>query len=407
MGRATAIDGLREHDLVAVVAPPGPAWLDLIRKVWAAGAALLPVDPRLPPSQVDSLLRLARPTVTISDPNDDGSARRIGGGVPASDAIVLVVHTSGTAGEPRLAQFERRAIEAAVSSSAEALGATPGDRWLCCLPLAHVGGLLVLLRGILLGAPVTILPRFDVASFADERDIEFASLVPTMLRRVLDAGVDLSTFRTILVGGAEVPAGLRARAGGTVVETYGLTESCGGVIYDGRPIGDVEVRLGAGDAIELAGPTLMSSYRSDARATAAAFTDDGWLATGDVGALDVDGRLRVLGRADDLITSGGEKVWPSAVEAAIVAHPKVRQVAAAGVSDPEWGQRVVVWVLPADPLDPPSLEELRRFAATTLAGHEAPRGLVLVDELPRTPSGKLRRSSLPQPTGSGPSTEPE
>ena len=407
MGRTPAIDGLRERDLVAVMADPSPVWLDVVREVWGAGAALLPVDPRLPPSQVEALLRLARPTVTISDSADRGSARRIDDGVPASEGIVLLVHTSGTGGDPKLAQFERSALEAAVTSSAEALGASPEHRWLCCLPLAHIGGLLVLLRGILLGAPVTVLSRFDVDAFANERGVAFTALVPTMLQRLLDADVDLSSYRAILVGGAEVPADQRARAGDIVVETYGLTESCGGVIYDGRPIGDVEVRLGAGDVIELSGPTLMSSYRSDPAGSAAAFTGDRWLVTGDVGELAGDGRLHVVGRTDDLIVSGGEKVWPSAVEAAVGAHPKVRQVAAAGIDDPEWGQRVVVWVVPMDPLDPPSLQDLRRSSSATLARHEVPQGLFVVHELPRTPSGKLRRTSLPPPTGSGSSAEAE
>ncbi len=191
-------------------------------------------------------------------------------------------------------------------------------------------------------------------------NVAFASIVPTMLRRLLDAGTDLSSYRAILVGGAELPADLRARAADTVVETYGLTESCGGVIYDGRPVGDVGVRLGADDGIELSGPTLMSSYRSDPAGTAAAFTRDGWLVTGDIGGLRDDGRLRVAGRADDLITSGGEKVWPSVVEAAVGAHPKVREVVAAGSPDPEWGQRVVALgrprrsPRPAHPAGPPA-----------------------------------------------------
>lgn len=389
-----------------MTADPSPSLFGLVEEVWEAGAALLPVDPRLPAPQAQALLRLARPTVTISDPDDESSARRIDDAVPASDGIVLLVHTSGTGGDPKLAQFERRAVESAVAASAEALGATSDDRWVSCLPLAHIGGLLVLVRGMLLGAPVTILPRFDVEAFASERDVAFASLVPTMLRRLLDAGVDLSSYRAILVGGAELPADLRAHAG-AVIETYGLTESCGGVVYDGSPIGSVEVRLGADDGIELSGPTLMSSYRSDPEGTATAFTEDGWLVTGDVGELGGDGRLRVVGRADDLIITGGEKVWPSAVEAAVGAHPKVREVAVGGLPDPEWGQRVVVWVVPADPLDPPSLDDLRRSSAATLASHEAPRGLVLVDDLPRTSSGKLRRSWLLRPSGSGSSTEAE
>ena len=146
----------------------------------------------------------------------------------------------------------------------------------------------------------------------------------------------------------------------------------------------------------------MSGDRSDPEATAGAFTSDGWLMTGDVGEIDASGLLRAVGRGDDLIVSGGEKVWPHEVETAVRAHPKVREVAAAGRPDPEWGQRVVVWVVPVDPRDPPTLEDLREVSARTLARHKAPRELVLVDSLPRTSSGKVRRADLP-----GAQTEPE
>jgi O-succinylbenzoic acid--CoA ligase len=309
-----------------------------------------------------------------------------------------VVHTSGTGGVPKLVQFDRPAIDAAVASSALALKASPHDRWLCCLPLAHVGGLLVLLRSVLLGAPVTVHPRFDPEAVAAETDSAFVSLVPTMLVRLLDAGGDLSHFRALLVGGAAVPAGLadRARAGGAnLIETYGLTESCGGVVYDGRPLPGTEVRIDRDGGIRLRGPTVMRGYLDDAEATAQAFTDGGWLRPGDAGWIDIDGRLRVAGRLDDLINTGGEKVWPAEVEAALQDHPGVAEVAVAGRADPEWGQRVVAYVVPADPTAPPSLEQLRDHAAMSLPRHKAPRELVLVPEgLPRTASGKVRRAAL-------------
>ncbi|MEX2420278.1 MAG: fatty acid--CoA ligase family protein, partial [Actinomycetota bacterium] len=325
--------------------------------------------------------------------------------VPVEDDVVLVVHTSGTGGAPKLAQFERAAVTAAVKISADVLAATREDRWLCCLPLTHIGGLLVVLRGALLGAPVTIHGRFDPSAFLGETGAVFTSLVPTMLRRLLDAEADLAQYRAILVGGAELPSADHERSGGAIVQTYGLTESCGGVVYDGRALPGVEIRLGAEGVVELRGPTLMRGYRSDPKATAAAFTSDGWLVTGDVGeidASDASGLLRVMGRVDDLIISGGEKVWPHEVESAVRAHPKVREVAAAGRSDPEWGERVAVWVVPIDPRDPPTLEDLRAFSARTLARHKAPRELVLVQTLPRTSSSKVRRADLP-----GTEIEPE
>jgi O-succinylbenzoic acid--CoA ligase len=296
-------------------------------------------------------------------------------------------------------QFDRRAIDAAVACSASALGASDADRWLCCLPLAHVGGLLVLLRAVLLGAPVTIHPGFDAVAVAAERGSAFTSLVPTMLGRLIAAGAELSGFRAILVGGAHLSPDLRAsaeHASASVIETYGLTETCGGVVYDGVPLPGTEMRIDPEGGIELRGPTLMRGYRFDPSATAAAFTEDGWLRAGDAGEIDGEGRLHVVGRFDDQINTGGEKVWPDEVEAALREHPGVRDVAAGGRPDPEWGQRVAVWVVPADPSDPPSLDELRAFVALTLPRHAAPRELTLAERLPRTASGKLRRAALPR-----------
>jgi len=379
---------------VAVSLEPGPAWLDLVAETWAAGAALLPIDHRLPPPEADALLGRARPTVSL----DAVGARRMDGAA-ADPEVVLIVATSGTGGAPKFVQFDRRTIDAAVAASASALGASDGDRWLCCLPLAHVGGLLVLLRGVLLGAPVTIHPRFDAAAVDAQRGSAFTSLVPTMLRRLVDAGARLSAFRAILVGGARLSPDLRAsaeRAGASVVETYGLTETCGGVVYDGAPLPGTEMRIDHRGGIELRGPTLMRGYRFDPRATAAALTEDGWLRTGDAGEIDGEGRLHVVGRFDELINTGGEKVWPDEVEAVLREHPAVRDVAAGGRPDPEWGQRVAVWVVPADPSDPPSLDELRAFVARTLPRHAAPRELTLAERLPRTASGKLRRAALPR-----------
>jgi O-succinylbenzoic acid--CoA ligase len=200
------------------------------------------------------------------------------------------------------------------------------------------------------------------------------------------------------VGGAHLRPDLRLRAergGAKVIETYGLTESCGGVVYDGRPLPGVEVRVNEDGGIELRGPTLMLGYRSDPEATARAFTPDGWLRPGDAGEIDADGCLHVVGRIDDLINTGGERVWPQEVEAALREHPGVAEVGVGGRLDPEWGQRVVAFVVPADPATPPSLDELRGFVGSRIGRHKAPRELVLVSRLPRTVSGKLRRVALP------------
>jgi O-succinylbenzoic acid--CoA ligase len=371
--------------------------MDLVREVWAAGAALMPIDSRLPRPEADALLRLARPTVVISAAGDELAAERRNDGVPVDDGVILVVHTSGTAGDPKLVQFDRGAIDGAVAASTFALEATPRDPWICCLPLAHVGGMLVLLRGVLLGAPVSVHPSFEPSLIGAEPDVAFVSLVPTMLGRLLDARVDLTRFRAILVGGAHLWPDVRTRAdraGAHVIETYGLTESCGGVVYDGLTLPGVEMRVNEDGGIELRGPMLTLGYRFDAASTEHAFTADGWLRPGDAGEIDADGRLHVVGRIDDLINTGGEKVWPQEVESVLREHPKVAEVGVGGRLDPEWGQRVVAFVVPTDPDAPPTLEELRDFVSARIGRYKAPRELVIAGELPHTVSGKLRRAAL-------------
>lgn len=385
---------MRARDVVAVTLPPGPDWARVTAAVWEVGAALLPLDHRLPEHQTRSVIERARPTIQRTR---EGWSRR-NDGVGADDDVSLVIATSGTAGAPKLVEFERAAVEAAVWGSVGALGAGPRDPWLSCLPLAHVGGLLVVLRGIMLGAPLTVLPNFDIGRFA-AAGCRFTSIVPTMLVRLLDGAVDLAGFRGILVGAGGMPPDLRARAsaaGAPVVQTYGLTESCGGIVYDGRPFAGVQLRIHPEtSAIELFGPTAMRGYRFDERGTAEAFTSDGWLRTADAGRLERDGTLHVLGRLDDLVKTGGERVWPEEVEAALRGHPKVADVAVAGRPDPEWGQRVVAFVVPVDPAEPPTLEELRDHAAGTLPSYGLPREIVLVPgPLPRSASGKIRRAAL-------------
>jgi o-succinylbenzoate---CoA ligase len=375
--------------------PAGPEWMDAVRSVWGAGAAVFPLDPRLSHERAERLLAAALPTAWM----DEDGVRRERGGVPVDPDVSFVVPTSGTTGTPKLAELTRSAVEAAVDASASRLGAGAHDTWLCCLPPWHMGGLLVLARGLVLGAPVEVYRRFDVRAFERARTPVFTSVVPTMLVRLVTAGADLGRFRAILVGGAHLERGLAKQTGGRagVVATYGLTESCGGVVYDGIPLDGVEVRLGPDGEIQLAGPTLFIGYRLDPEATRNAFTADGWLKTRDAGTRS-GGRLRVLGRLDERIVTGGEKVWPADVESILRADPGVAEVMVVGRPDPEWGERVVAVVVPADPADPPALDRLRRVVADGFASYAAPRELRLVKRLPRRRGGKVRRG-LTRPTG--------
>jgi len=261
----------------------------------------------------------------------------------------------------------------------------------------------VLLRGALTGSRITILERFEPgALLAEAPEGAHVSLVPRMLERLVRGGGDLTRLGTLLIGGAAIDPELRDAAealGGRIVATYGSTESGGGIVYDGRVFEGSQVRIAADrpqalGRIELRGPTIMDGYRSDPAATADAFTADGWLRTGDIGRLDAAGRLRVRGRADDAIRTGAETVWPDEVEAILRGHPAVSDVAVAGRPDPEWGEHVTAWVVPMNPQDPPTLEQLREHCRDDLARFKAPRDLRIVTALPRTPSGKVRRAEL-------------
>lgn len=382
-------------ELVAVDLPPGPHWLTAVERVWSQGAALLPLDHRLAAAaERRAVLERARPTWLV-----EPSGAKVFPGRRVSKGTGVVVATSGTGGAPKLVELSRSAIIAALDSSSQALGCSPGDPWVACLSPAHIGGLLVLLRGVLSGTPVVVHERFDAERLATEGPRgAYVSVVPTLVARATRAGADLSEIGALLVGGGALDPGIQeaARALGTrIVTTYGLTETCGGIAYNGLMLGGARVRFeGSESTIELHGPGLMDGYLEDAAATGAAFTTDGWLRTGDCGSLDDDGRLVVNGRVDDLIRTGEEKVWPQEVEAALQDHPKVREVAVAGRPHPEWGRQVVAFVVPRMVDDPPSLAELRDHVAGRIARFKAPGELVLVAELPTTASGKLRRSAL-------------
>jgi O-succinylbenzoic acid--CoA ligase len=379
-------------ELVAVDLPPGPRWLPLLEQLWTSGATVLPVDHRLAAAERRALLDRARPAVLI-----DGEGVTIFVGDPVDEAIGLVMATSGTAGSPKLVELPRSALATAVDASSSMLGLGSEDPWVSCLTPAHMGGMLVLLRAVVRGVPVEVHEGFEPGRLATARVGASVSLVPAMVHRLVEAHVDLARFGTLLVGGDALDDELAARAralGGHVVTTYGLTETSGGIAYEGVSFPGTRLRISpSDDRIEVRGPTLMEGYRFDPAATGAAFTADGWLRTGDAGSIE-DGRLIVHGRADDAIRTGGETVWPREVERALASHPKVAEVAVAGRPDPEWGSHVVAFVVPVDQSDPPSLRELRDHTAERIARFKAPREVEVVDAIPRTSAGKPRRRAL-------------
>lgn len=378
--------------LVALRTPPGSETAAAIERLWSQGKAVLPVPGGWSEEAVSRLLDLARPHELV----DPSGRHALPGPLPVDADTALVVPTSGATGDPKAVELTHDALEASARASLDRLDSGGDDRWLCCLPLWHVAGILVLVRAGLLGAAPVVHPRFDIDAVASERAATHVSLVPTMLVRLLDAGVDLRRYERVLLGGAAAPPGLLDRAqkaGVRLTVTYGMTETAGGCVYDGYPLDGVEVELRDGGRIAIRGPVLMRGYRG-APAAASPVDADGWLVTPDVGEFDEEGRLRVLGRADDVIVTGGEKVFAGQLAALLEEHPKVAAAAVLGRPDDEWGERVVAVCVPAEPADPPTLEELRGFTTGRAAPHAAPQDLLLVDELPRTELGKLVRSAL-------------
>lgn len=388
------------RSLHATFLPPGPL---LLRRLAAAldgsGPAICPLSPDLPAPARSALLAVLRPARV--ETTDGTTAYDCGPGCapspPVADDTAVLVATSGSTGEPKIVELSAAALRHSATATLTRIGAAPGESWLCCLPTSHIAGLQVLVRSLVAGTAPVIQPRFDVGAVTAS-GAAHVSLVPTQLRRLLDTGADLSAFRTILLGGAAAPPGLvdaARNAGGRVLTTYGMSETCGGCVYDGIPLDGVSADIGVDGRIRLAGPVLFSGYRLRPGPTAAV-RDGRWFVTQDLGAIE-DGRLRVRGRADDVINTGGEKVVAGEVAAVLARHPAVRDVAVVGRADPEWGERVTAVVVPED--DAPKLPELRAWVRERLPAHAAPRELELVDAIPLLPSGKPDLERLRRSTG--------
>jgi O-succinylbenzoic acid--CoA ligase len=364
--------------LIALDLPAGPAFVAALRQAWDRGDAVLPLDPRLPDPAKQGLIEAMAPERIVT-PAGVVEA----GGRPVEPGDALVVGTSGTSGTSRGVVLTHAAVAAAAEATSERLAVDPAsDRWLACLPLSHMGGLGVVTRALHTGTPVEVHNGFDAVRVAEAAatGATLVSLVATLLTRV-----DAAAFRRVLLGGAAAPQ----PAPTNVTVTYGMTETGGGVVYDGTPLSGVEIRLVEAE-IQLRGPMLLRAYRDGHDPCDA----DGWLPTGDLGSIAPDGRLVVSGRKSDLIISGGENVWPATIEARLRQHPAVADAAVVGRTDPEWGQLVMALIVPEPGAPPPELRELRAFVADVLPGYMAPREIEFREHLPRTSLGKLLRGSL-------------
>ncbi|MBF6239977.1 o-succinylbenzoate--CoA ligase [Nocardia otitidiscaviarum] len=323
-------------------------------------------------------------------------------GEPIEDDVALVVTTSGTTGIPKGAMLSAAALRASGEATHERLGG-PGQ-WLLALPTHHIAGIQVLLRSILAGTEPVVLDVSDgflpeglasaVAGMRGPR--RYTSLVPTQLIKALDEPVGteaLARFDAVLVGGAATPAPVleRARAAGiNVVRTYGMSETCGGCVYEGVPLDGTEIRIEDG-RVMLGGTTLANGYRG--LPDHPAFAEPGWFRTEDAGTYE-NGVLTISGRLDEAIMTGGLLVIPQVVEAVLATHPAVGECVVLGLPDERLGQRVAVAVVPAVGATPPTLDELREHVMKELDAIAAPRELAVLDDLPLRGPGKPDRVKL-------------
>ena len=390
IGAAGALQrqGVRSGDRVALALPSVEDFAVALHGCLLAGAVAVPIDLRM--TESERAARTAGARLVVSEPL--GSAPVAQATADDRDPAVAVMHTSGTTAAPKPVVLTYGNWMANALGSAVALGLDPAERWLCPMPLTHVGGLSIPIRSAIYATTAVVHGRFETAATLEElmnpeRRITLVSLVATMLSRLLDAGLcNPPTLRWALLGGGPIPTALLARAaaaGVPVAPSYGMTETCSQLATFGWPLPGGQVEL-AGDGEVLAGGPMVS---------AGALARDGWLHTGDLGRFDERGRLVITGRKADTIVTGGENVAPVEVEDVLLSHPAVGDAAVHGREDPEWGEAVVASVVLADGLSA-SADELRAHCAARLAGFKVPKRFEFVSALPRSQTGKLLRREL-------------
>ncbi len=386
-------EGAAEGTLIPLDEPPGPEFVARLHAVAKLGAVAAPQrkgstpPPTGPPGGQ-----------TSHDPPNRGPVGTFDR-CETPDALCRV-YTSGTTGEPSAVDLTSANFFHSAAGTAFALGVSPRDRWLCCVPLHHVAGLSILTRAAICGIGAVLHDGFDVDRVAEslqEDDVTLVSLVATQLVRLLDADVDLTGPRALIMGGGPIPIDAIEEAtarGATVIQVYGMTETTSQITL--LEIADAERKAGSAGRALLGAELRIDEGEIMVRGKVVApgsAGEDGWLRTGDLGTIDSEGFLWVDGRLGDLIVTGGENVMPERVEEAIKSHPDVLDAAVVGRPDPEWQEAVtaVVVLTPGATEDP---EAIRAHCAQELARYEVPKSFVFVSDLPRTASGKLMRSIL-------------
>jgi O-succinylbenzoic acid--CoA ligase len=402
VARRLAAHGVRRGSTAALTMHPRREQVVLMHALMKLGAALLPLGPRLTAEERAAIVSTEEPIIDLDDP---GQLTQTEADLPLlgehdMDDVCCRVLTSGSTGAPRPIPLSYGNFLWNSVGSGFNIGVQPEDRWLCCVPLSHIAGLGIVMRSVIYGTAAVVHDGFDVDRVGEALEgdgITQVSLVATMLTRLLEAGVDLSGPRAILVGGGPVPEEPLQEAlakGATVVQTYGLTETCSQVTTlspadarrklgsAGRPLLTTHLRIQDGEIL-VQGPTVAPGSADP----------DGWLHTGDLGHIDEEGFLYVRDRIDDMIVSGGENVVPAEVEEVLLRHPQVAEAAVIGREDPEW-QQAVTAVVVLESGSEVSPDELRRHCAESLAGFKVPKRVELASALPRTPSGKVMRRAL-------------
>ena len=369
--------------LVALDMPASQMFVDQVQRAWSNGDAVLPIDQRLPPTGKKLLLDAMAPSEVI---DASATSSSLPNGRPLQEGDALVIASSGSTGSPKGIIHTHSSLLAGAQASASRLQLTADDHWLVCIPVSHVGGFSVITRALHTGAALTLHPSFDATAIqeASTHGVTHTSLVATALSRI-----DTSLFRTILLGGSSAPNNLPSN----VITTYGMTETGGGVVYNGMPLDNVEAKIVEGE-IHLRCPMLMRAYRDDQ----AMIPNDGWYSTGDMGAINDRGTVSVYGRKTDMIITGGENVWPSVVENCLASHPTVDEVVVRSAPDATWGQRVVAYVVLNDSLGASNaalLSNLREHVRQTLPAFCAPQQVIVLSQIPRTSLGKVDLQALP------------
>jgi o-succinylbenzoate---CoA ligase len=394
--RRLAARGVGPGDRVGLALPAGIAFVEAFHACLRLGAVAVPIDLRL--GAAERAAQTSGTALVLVEPLDGPEAEADVTRRQPPEAVAAVVHTSGTTGRSRPVELTYGNWEASAQGSAARLGVQSAQRWLCALPLSHVGGLSIVVRSAIYGTTAILHERFDadaVAAALASRRVTLVSLVPTMLGRLVGSGARPGpALQCALVGGAPLSGRLAQaalEAGFPLAQTYGLTEGCSQVTTSeigepstaGRPLDGTTVEIAPDGEILVAGPSVAPG----------AVGVDGFLHTGDLGRLDGRGRLTVTGRKAELVISGGENVAPAEVEAVLESHPDVAEAAVHGRPEPEWGEAVVAAVV-LIPGRRVSAEQLRAHCRDRLARFKVPRTIELVPSLPRTASGKLRRDLL-------------